>query len=278
MTDSSKIKVVICDDHILFREGLKASLSPYDDLEIMGEAGDGTQLMQLLKHMNPDVILLDINMPIMDGIEALPKIKQEYPDKKIIIVSMHNNVSMISKMIALGANSYLTKGDAPETIHAAIKGVYVDDVYFTPLMTKALLKVTQENDALKTMEVRVKAEEPQTKKVEAETKLPDSMAILERIVNKLDELENKPKDTPTIMHWDKPEEEEVKTNYWDILKKGAIAGAVAAGLIVLIWFLSKKMTDTTNVSINKIESPKPEYEYGQANTLPTFKMEGNLFR
>jgi DNA-binding NarL/FixJ family response regulator len=277
MIEKSKIKVVICDDHTLFREGLKASLTPYDDLEIIGEAGDGAQLIQLLKHMNPDVILLDINMPVMDGIETLPRIKKEYPDKKVIIVSMHNNVSMISKMIALGANSYLTKGDSPEIIHAAINGVYTEDVYFTPLMSRVLLKITQENDTLKNMEVSVRSTDSQPKVVKEKPQTPpDPNIILERIVNKLDELETRSQDKSTMLHWDKPEEVEAKSNYWSFVKKGIFAGLIAAAFILILWYVSKTLNEPTKTAVNT--PTNIEHEYGQAFTFPIFEMEGSIFR
>ena len=91
------IKVIIADDHVLFRAGVKTSLSIKKDVELIAEADNGMQLLNLLKHYEPDVILLDIQMPIMDGIQTLPEIRKLYPHVKVIILSMHNDHSMISK-------------------------------------------------------------------------------------------------------------------------------------------------------------------------------------
>jgi DNA-binding NarL/FixJ family response regulator len=133
------IKVIIADDHVLFRQGVKTALSVKKDVELIAEADNGMQLLNLLKHMEPDVILLDIQMPIMDGITALPEIRKLYPQVKVIILSMHNDHSMISKLMEIGANSYLTKNSDSENIYNAIKTCYEQEFYFNELTNKALL-------------------------------------------------------------------------------------------------------------------------------------------
>ena len=133
------IKVIIADDHVLFRQGVKTALSVKKDVELIAEADTGMQLLNLLKHMQPDVILLDIQMPIMDGIATLPEIRKLYPQVKVIILSMHNDHSMISKLMEIGANSYLTKNSDSENIYNAIKTCYEQEFYFNELTNKALL-------------------------------------------------------------------------------------------------------------------------------------------
>src|SRR5947207_7598546 len=118
------IKVAIADDHSLFRTGVKTSLSQRKDIQMVAEAENGMQLLNLLKHIQPDVILLDISMPIMDGLTTLPEIKRLYPQIKVIMLSMHNDHSVISRMMEIGANSYLTKDSDSETIYQAIKTCY----------------------------------------------------------------------------------------------------------------------------------------------------------
>src|SRR5580700_6422997 len=98
------IKVVIADDHALFRAGVKTALSIKKDVELIAEADNGMQLLNLLRHLEPDVVLLDIQMPIMDGIQTLPEIRKDHPHVKVIILSMHNDHSMISKLMEIGAN------------------------------------------------------------------------------------------------------------------------------------------------------------------------------
>src|ERR1700733_3467736 len=133
------IKVIIADDHVLFRAGVKTALSVKKDVELIAEADNGMQLLNLLRHFEPDVILLDIQMPIMDGIQTLPEIRKLYPQVKVIILSMHNDHSMISKLMEIGANSYLTKNSDSETIYQAIKTCYEQEFFFNDLTNKALL-------------------------------------------------------------------------------------------------------------------------------------------
>jgi DNA-binding NarL/FixJ family response regulator len=133
------IKVIIADDHVLFRAGVKTALSMKKDIRMIGEADNGMQLLNLLKHVKPDVILLDIQMPIMDGITALPEIKKLYPEIKVVMLTMHNDHSMISKLMELGANAYLTKNSDSEVIYEAIKTVYEQEFFFNSLTNKALI-------------------------------------------------------------------------------------------------------------------------------------------
>jgi len=133
------IKVIIADDHALFRAGVKTALSIKKDVELIAEADNGMQLLNMLKHLEPDVILLDIQMPVMDGIATLPEIRKLYPHVKVIILSMHNDHSMISKLMEIGANSYLTKNSDSENIYNAIKTCYEQEFFFNELTNKALL-------------------------------------------------------------------------------------------------------------------------------------------
>lgn len=133
------IKVTIADDHALFRAGVRTALSAKKDVELIAEADNGMQLLNLLRHIEPDVILLDIQMPIMDGIQTLPEIRKIRPEAKVIILSMHNDHSMISKLMEIGANSYLTKNSDSETIYQAIKTCYEQEFFFNELTNKALL-------------------------------------------------------------------------------------------------------------------------------------------
>jgi DNA-binding NarL/FixJ family response regulator len=133
------IKVAIADDHALFRTGVKTSLSSRKDIQMVAEAENGMQLLNLLKHIKPDVVLLDIQMPIMDGLTTLPEIKKLYPEVKVVMLSMHNDHSMITRMMEIGANSYLTKDSDSETIYQAIVTCYQQEFFFNELTNKALL-------------------------------------------------------------------------------------------------------------------------------------------
>ena len=133
------IKVLIADDHVLYRAGVKAALSSKNDIKVIGEADNGMHLLNMLQILKPDVILLDIQMPIMDGIAALPEIKKNFPDIKVIMLTMLEDHSMMTKLMELGANSYLSKTSDVEIIYEAIKTCYEQEYFFNPLTNNALL-------------------------------------------------------------------------------------------------------------------------------------------
>jgi len=133
------IKVIIADDHVLYRAGVKTALSTKKDIKVIAEADNGMHLVNLIKSIPCDVILLDIQMPIMDGIAALPEIKKILPNVKVIMLTMVDDHSMITKLMELGANSYLTKTSDSEIIYEAIKTCFEHEYYFNSLTNKALL-------------------------------------------------------------------------------------------------------------------------------------------
>ena len=133
------IRVIIADDHVLYRAGVKTALSTKSDIKVIAEADNGMHLLNLIKNIEVDVILLDIQMPIMDGIATLPEIKKIAPRTKVIMLTMVDDNSMITKLMELGANSYLTKTSDSEIIYEAIKTCYEQEYYFNSLTNKALL-------------------------------------------------------------------------------------------------------------------------------------------
>lgn len=141
------INIIIADDHVLYRAGVKTALSSKKDIRVIAEADNGSHLLMLLKTAQPDVILLDIQMPIMDGITALPQIKKLYPQIKIVMLTMMDDVSMITKLMELGANSYLSKTSDSEIIYEAIKTCYEQEYYFNALTNQALLSNLKQRNA-----------------------------------------------------------------------------------------------------------------------------------
>lgn len=133
------INVAITDDHVLFRQGVKTAMGMKKDIKILFEADNGMQLLSMLKHTQPDVILLDVQMPIMDGIATLPEVKKLYPEIKIIMLTMHDEPTMITRLMELGANSYLTKNSDSELIYEAIKTCHEQEFFFNALTNKALI-------------------------------------------------------------------------------------------------------------------------------------------
>jgi DNA-binding NarL/FixJ family response regulator len=137
--NSEPIKIIIADDHVLYRAGVKTALSSKKDIKVIAEADNGVHLLNMLKMVQPDVILLDIQMPIMDGVGALPEIKKNWPNIKVIMLTFMDDHSMITKLMELGANSYLAKTSDSEIIYEAIKTCFEQEYYFNSLTNKALL-------------------------------------------------------------------------------------------------------------------------------------------
>jgi len=147
MSNAEQIKVAIADDHKIFRDGIKMALSGKEFLKIIWEAEDGKDLIHKMKIKLPDVLLMDIRMPEMDGINAISILRKEYEAVKIIVLTMYDDQEMIARMMEMGANAYLTKTTDPEEIYNAILTCMNDDYYFNELLNKAvLLKLQQKKN------------------------------------------------------------------------------------------------------------------------------------
>jgi DNA-binding NarL/FixJ family response regulator len=136
---AQQIKVAIADDHKIFRDGIKMSLRDREFLKILWEAEDGKDLMHKLMIKQPDILLMDIRMPELDGINAISLIRKEYEEVKIIVLTMYDDQEMITKMMEMGANAYLTKTTDPDEIYHAIITCMNEDFYFNDLVNKAVL-------------------------------------------------------------------------------------------------------------------------------------------
>ncbi len=139
MSSENQIKLAIADDHKIFRDGIKMALSDKQDLKMIWEAEDGKDMMHKISIKLPDVLLMDIRMPEIDGINAIQIIRKEYEEVKIIVLTMYDDQQMISKMMEMGANAYLTKTTDPEEIYEAILTCMNDDFYFNELVNKAVM-------------------------------------------------------------------------------------------------------------------------------------------
>jgi len=124
------IRLIIADDHEIFRDGLALMLSRQKDIILLGEASNGKELAELTEQHNPDVIITDIKMPIMDGIQASRLILQKQPDTKIIALSMFDEETLIVDMLEAGAKGYLLKNADKQEILDAIETVYEDKTYY----------------------------------------------------------------------------------------------------------------------------------------------------
>ncbi|MBO9674120.1 MAG: response regulator transcription factor [Sphingobacteriaceae bacterium] len=136
-----KIRIAIADDYSIFRDGLKVGFNRDKNLEVIFEASDGQELMQKLEEQQPDVIVMDIKMPLMDGIEAMKLIRKKHSnDIKILVLTMYDDVKFIIHLMENGANGYLLKNTDPKEIRKAIYSIYESGYYFNDIVTKALLK------------------------------------------------------------------------------------------------------------------------------------------
>lgn len=133
------IKVAIADDHKIFRDGIKMALSLKPDLKIVWEAEDGKDLLHKIAIKKPDVLLMDIRMPEIDGINAIELLRKEDDELKIIVLTMYDDQQTISKMMEMGANAYLTKTTDPDEIYEAILTCMNDDFYFNQLVNNAVM-------------------------------------------------------------------------------------------------------------------------------------------
>lgn len=139
MSANSLIKIAIADDHKIFRDGIRMALKDKDFLKILWEAVDGKDLIAKMEQAAPDILLMDIRMPELDGINAIPLIKRSFNNVKIIVLTMYDDQEMITKMMEMGANAYLTKTSDSEEIYKAILTCMKDDFYFNDLVNNAVI-------------------------------------------------------------------------------------------------------------------------------------------
>ncbi|MBN1340937.1 MAG: response regulator transcription factor [Bacteroidales bacterium] len=125
------IKTVIVDDHVIFRKGLITVLNEMDDVKVVGEASNGNELLDLLKKQTTDIVLMDIKMPVMDGVEATRKVVEKYPDIRVIALTMFEEVSYFNRMIEAGACGFLLKKTTSTELERALHLVMEDESYFS---------------------------------------------------------------------------------------------------------------------------------------------------
>lgn len=133
------IKLGLVDDHNLFREGVKSLLDKMPDIELVLEAVSGEDLLTKLIDTIPDVVLLDLEMEDINGVDVTIRLQQLYPEIKIIILTMHKEERIISYLMEIGANGYLLKDTNGNELHEAIKSVHEKEFYFNALVSQALL-------------------------------------------------------------------------------------------------------------------------------------------
>jgi len=132
-------RIILADDHVLFRHGLKGIIESRAALEVVREVGDGLELLKLLQIVTPDLVILDISMPNLSGIEAVSRIRTRYPGVKVLVLTMHKDRSYLHKAIASGAVGYLLKEDADPDLFIAIEKVRQGKIYVSPHLAEEML-------------------------------------------------------------------------------------------------------------------------------------------
>lgn len=139
------IKIGIADDHRLFREGISTIIRSFEGVDVVAEAQNGKILLELLAQSScpVDIVLLDLNMPEMDGVQTMIQLKTLYPEMRIIVLSLHQEAPLLYKLFEMGINGYLHKDCEIEELRKAIDCVYHNSVYLNPLLSSALLTMVK---------------------------------------------------------------------------------------------------------------------------------------
>lgn len=136
----SKIRVLLADDHTIVRQGLRALLDSQEDIEVVGEAEDGRQAFEKTKELIPDIVIIDITMPNLNGIEATRQIKKLNPEIKVLVLTVHDNEEYIHQILQAGASGYLLKESAVTDLVSAINAVKKGGIFLSPAISKVVVK------------------------------------------------------------------------------------------------------------------------------------------
>jgi DNA-binding NarL/FixJ family response regulator len=147
-------KVILADDHAMFREGIRKIIERIEGVSISGEVNDGLELLELLKKTSPDLVILDISMPNLRGLEAIREIKKLYPQVKVLILTMHRKKEFIHQALTDGADGFLLKEDPGGELIKAVHAIQKGGKYLSSLLTDTLISLTQGKDDLLTMRER----------------------------------------------------------------------------------------------------------------------------
>lgn len=149
------LKIAITDDHTLFRKSLGMLLNSFNNMQVVLEASNGSELLEKLKTTNVDILLLDLQMPVLDGFETSRHVKEKYPEIKILILTLMSGADIIEKVINMGVNGYFTKNTPPNELENAIWNLKEDSFYFEDSLSQVINKIlsTTDNQTIKEHEV-----------------------------------------------------------------------------------------------------------------------------
>lgn len=136
----SRIKVLLVDDHALFREGIRALLQNYEEVEVVGEASDGREAIEKVNQLGPDVVLMDVAMPIMSGVEATRRIQKESPNARVLVLTQYEESEYVLSLLKAGARGYLPKTTTAPELVSAIRAVHRGESFLYPSATMTLIE------------------------------------------------------------------------------------------------------------------------------------------
>ena len=136
----NKIRVLLADDHTILRDGIRALLEDQADIEVIGEAQDGQATVKMTAKLQPDVVVMDIAMPLLNGLEATRQIQRDFPQVKVLILTMHENEEYIRQVLAAGALGYVLKDAAARDLLGAIRSVYQGEAVLSPAITRLVIE------------------------------------------------------------------------------------------------------------------------------------------
>lgn len=134
-----KIKVLLAEDHTIVRKGIRSLLAEASDIEVVGEAEDGREAVEKVESLRPDIVLMDITMPHLNGLEATRQILKQFPDVKVLILTMYTNEAYIFQVLQAGASGYLVKQSAPAELLSAIEAVHRGDTFLSPSISRKIV-------------------------------------------------------------------------------------------------------------------------------------------
>ena len=137
---NAPIRIVLADDHEMLRQGLRLLLELQPDMQVVGEARTGPEVVAIVETLVPDIVIMDISIPEMDGLEACGIIRQQHPAIQILILTMHESEEYFLKALRMGAGGYLVKKAAPHELHTAVRAVARGEVFLYPGLAKALVR------------------------------------------------------------------------------------------------------------------------------------------
>ncbi len=146
--------IVLADDHVMFREGIRKIVERMEEVAVGGEANDGLELLEILKETRPNLVILDISMPNLRGLEAIREIKKSYPQVKVLVLTMHKKKEFIRQALKDGADGFLLKEDAGGELIRAVQTIRGGGKYLSPLLTGVMTSLATEKERIEVLTLR----------------------------------------------------------------------------------------------------------------------------